>query len=379
MNKWHLRFLRLAYFGLAAILPIYALADYNATQGAGTIFRAFDSTHGGTSLCAAANTQCQGIVNTNSAGAEVGIAAAPLRIDPTGTTTQPVSGTVAATQSGAWTVNPTTAANWGIGTSTYNSALATNGQLALGQFQTSPGAMTTTNMSPLQLDSTGNLRVNVVAGGAGGGAVTAVAGAYATGSIVDLGTTADAVCATDTGTCTLIALTKRTNQNISGPIPAGSAIIGKVGIDQTTPGTTNGVVVNNANSNGRTTAANSSPVVPVAAASTAGAIAPNNTTAVVVKASAGTLFGVQIYGIAAAPAYLKIYNATSATCGSGTPVKRLMIPAAATAANGAGSNVTFGPGLAFATGITYCVTTGITDADTTAVAANTFLINVDYE
>src|SRR5439155_15445408 len=30
----------------------------------------------------------------NTAGAEVGISAAPLRVDPTGTTTQPVSGTV---------------------------------------------------------------------------------------------------------------------------------------------------------------------------------------------------------------------------------------------------------------------------------------------
>jgi len=114
-------------------------------------------------------------------------------------------------------------------------------------------------------------------------------------------------------------------------------------------------------------------------ASTTGNIVANNTTAVVVKASAGTLYGVQVYGIGSAPAYLKIYNATSATCGSGTPVKRLQIPAAATAANGAGSNITFGPqGVAFGTGITYCVTTGITDADATAPAANTFLVNLDW-
>jgi hypothetical protein len=113
---------------------------------------------------------------------------------------------------------------------------------------------------------------------------------------------------------------------------------------------------------------------------TAGAMVPNNTTAVVVKGSAGTLYGIQVYGISATPAYVKFYNATSATCGSGTPVKRLMIPAASTAALGAGSNITFGvQGVAFGTGITYCVTTGITDADTTAPAANTFLVNVDYD
>jgi hypothetical protein len=110
-----------------------------------------------------------------------------------------------------------------------------------------------------------------------------------------------------------------------------------------------------------------------------GNIAPNNTTAVVVKASAGTLYGAQLAGLGSAPAYLKIYNATSATCGSGTPVKRLMIPAASTAANGAGSNVTFGPmGVAFGTGITYCVTTGIADNDATAPAASTFLVNLDW-
>lgn len=114
--------------------------------------------------------------------------------------------------------------------------------------------------------------------------------------------------------------------------------------------------------------------------STAGAIVPNNTTAVVVKASAGTLYGAQLAGLGSAPAYVKIYNATSATCGSGTPVKRLMIPAASTAANGAGSNISFGPvGVAFGTGITYCVTTGIADNDTTAPAASTFLVNLDYQ
>lgn len=115
-------------------------------------------------------------------------------------------------------------------------------------------------------------------------------------------------------------------------------------------------------------------------ASTTGNIAANNTTAVVVKASAGTLYGAQLYGIGSAPAYLKIYDATSATCGSGTPVKRLMIPANSTAANGAGSNVSFGDvGVAFSTGITYCVTTGIADNDNTAPAASTFLVNLDWK
>lgn len=146
---------------------------------------------------------------------------------------------------------------------------------------------------------------------------------------------------------------------------AGTQLIGKAGIDQTTLGVTNGV----------------SPVATTTGgATTTGNIAANNTTAVVVKSGATTLYGVQMAGLGSAPAYLKLYNATSATCGSGTPVKRLMIPAASTAANGAGSNINFGPvGVAFGTGLTYCITTGITDADTTAPAASTFLVSLDYK
>lgn len=75
-----------------------------------------------------------------------------------------------------------------------------------------------------------------------------------------LGLQADAACATDNGVCTNIALLKRSNQQrtsilaaIGTPMQqtggtvglvAGSAIVGNFRIDQTTPGTTNGVVVN---------------------------------------------------------------------------------------------------------------------------------------
>jgi hypothetical protein len=151
-------------------------------------------------------------------------------------------------------VDPLTAASWGIGTSTQNSTVATNGQLALGQFNTTPTTITSTNMSPIQLDANGNLLVNVKAGGAGGGAVTA-----ADGAIVNLGSLADTAWVSGNGTLT--AILKNIANGVAGSIPAGSAIIGKVGIDQTTPGTTNGVSVTNANANGQATMANSSPVV----------------------------------------------------------------------------------------------------------------------
>lgn len=66
------------------------------------------------------------------------------------------------------TVNPTTAANWGIGTSTQNSATVANGALVLGQFNTTPTTITSGNMSPLQMDNAGNLLVNIKAGSSSG-------------------------------------------------------------------------------------------------------------------------------------------------------------------------------------------------------------------
>lgn len=78
-----------------------------------------------------------------------------LRVDGS-SVTQPVS--IAA----AISVNPGTAANWGISPSTYNNAAPANAVLVEGQFLTSPGAMTSGNTSPLQIDANSNLRVNVM-------------------------------------------------------------------------------------------------------------------------------------------------------------------------------------------------------------------------
>jgi hypothetical protein len=64
-------------------------------------------------------------------------------------------------------------------------------------------------------------------------------GSVASGAMVDLGAQADSACGTATGTCSLIALLKYNNTATNGAIPAGTNLIGKVGIDQTTPGTTN--------------------------------------------------------------------------------------------------------------------------------------------
>src|SRR6185312_480624 len=89
------------------------------------------------------------------------------------------------------TVVPSTLAAWGLVASTQNGATPTNGQLSLGQFNTSPTTITSGNSSPFQLDNAGNLLVNVKAGGAGGGAVfgpTAVGSAAANPPVLAGGT-----------------------------------------------------------------------------------------------------------------------------------------------------------------------------------------------
>jgi hypothetical protein len=85
-------------------------------------------------------------------------------------------------------------------------------------------------------------------GSGGGGAITAASGAFASGSIsngadVVEGTITSAhTCST--GGYTVIGCLGQIDDDVKGAIPAGTNIIGKVGIDQTTPGTTNGVQVN---------------------------------------------------------------------------------------------------------------------------------------
>lgn len=95
------------------------------------------------------------------------------------------------------------------------------------------------------------------------------------------------------------------------------------------------------------------------------------------KASAGQVYGWYITNSNASARFVKLYNKASApTCGTDTPVMTLLIPGAST---GAGTNVAFPSGIAFGTGIGYCTTTGVADADTGAVAANEVILNLFYK
>jgi hypothetical protein len=93
-----------------------------------------------------------------------------------------------------------------------------------------------------------------------------------------------------------------------------------------------------------------------------------------IKASAGTVKGIQGYNAKASAVYLKLYNkASSPTVGTDTPVKTIYLPATAAFA------LDFGTGLTFATGISIALTGAGADADTTALASGDILaLNVDY-
>lgn len=109
-------------------------------------------------------------------------------------------------------------------------------------------------------------------------------------------------------------------------------------------------------------------------------VAANSNNSTLIRAGTVTVYGAQLGGIGAAPAYLKLYDkATAPTCGTDTPSKVLIIPAAATAANGFASNTSIALGAVHAFGLGICVVTGIADSDNTSVAAATFLVNIDWK
>jgi hypothetical protein len=106
-------------------------------------------------------------------------------------------------------------------------------------------------------------------------------------------------------------------------------------------------------------------------------VSAGSTNATSLKASAGQIYSIDCFNINAAVRYLKLYNKASApTVGTDTPVHVYAIPGATT---GGGFTKSIPVGMEFTTGIAFALTTGITDADTGAVAASEILVNIDYK
>lgn len=106
-------------------------------------------------------------------------------------------------------------------------------------------------------------------------------------------------------------------------------------------------------------------------------ISAATTNATSVKGSAGQLYTILAHNINAAVRYLKLYNkATAPTVGTDTPVLTMPIPGNTA---GAGFVINCDKGWEFSLGVAAAITTGVTDADTGAVAANEIVINFGYK
>jgi hypothetical protein len=99
-----------------------------------------------------------------------------------------------------------------------------------------------------------------------------------------------------------------------------------------------------------------------------------------VKGSAGTLYSIDAMNMTASVLYLKIYDNTAAgtTVGTTTPVLTYVLPTNGDT-NGCGMVKNIPQGLAFSTGITVAVTTGLADSNTGAPAANAAIVNIGYK
>jgi hypothetical protein len=222
---------------------------------------------------------------------------------------------------------------------------------------------------------------------AGGAALAAINAGVGTFGASGFPTQGIALCLSDSGTATTcdkgIAHTgdgglevwinggsiSNTGFNVTGTLPAFTATP-TFKIDQTTPGTTNGVQ----------TLAGS--VTSISAQTTGGANVKriqvaNNTTSIAICAAACTYYGERATNNSATIAYIKYYNVAqgSVTCGAGTIADEVMIPANASGA-GIVTPVAGAIGVAYSTALTACITTGYADADATAPAASTYLISV---
>jgi hypothetical protein len=106
-------------------------------------------------------------------------------------------------------------------------------------------------------------------------------------------------------------------------------------------------------------------------------ISAASTNATSVKGSAGTLYAITAYNNANTIAYLKFSDASAApTCGTTGVTQTFLIPANS---NGSGFNFSIPVGLAFASGIAFCITGGIADTDTTAIGASTVVVSLAYK
>lgn len=187
------------------------------------------------------------------------------------------------------------------------------------------------------------------------------------GNLAAAKTDLDALVAASANPAGILGTNGTTIASSSNPfdviIRAGTALLGKVGIDQTTPGSTNGVT----------------PVVgATGGANTYHVIAAASDNHAVIKNGAGTVYSITATSIHTTYQYVRLYDAGSGFngCNSATNLKAgYLIPGAST---GAGGTFQIPVGISFSTGIAVCVTGAFSDTDTTNATASVLSLNVNY-
>jgi hypothetical protein len=101
----------------------------------------------------------------------------------------------------------------------------------------------------------------------------------------------------------------------------------------------------------------------------------SSTVAPIIVSGSATLYGLEASSSILTPVFIKLFNSVSVTCGTGTPTARYQIPPST--ASPLQQSVPNGD--AYGAGLTACITGGIGDSDTTAPAANSYLLNLHWK
>lgn len=166
-----------------------------------------------------------------------------------------------------------------------------------------------------------------------------------------------------------------------GVLSASANIIGKVGIDQTTDGTTNAVrllaettkVIGTVNIAANQTVNTNLVPATTGGLSTFHLVSAATTNLTTIKASAGQVYGWYIYNSNAAARKVAFHNLSTAPVAGASIFMTLVIPP------NSGANVEISNGIVFSSGIGISTVTGLTDADATAVALNDLVINIFWK
>ena len=99
-----------------------------------------------------------------------------------------------------------------------------------------------------------------------------------------------------------------------------------------------------------------------------------STNATSVKASAGQVYNIQVSSVNAAARYLHLYNTAGAPTCNASIISTHIVPGNTA---GAGTNIVLAPGVAFGTGIGFCLTTAVDG--TGSVSANEHVVMISYK